>query len=102
MSDSPVKDAPALDRGLRTGRAQSEAQFRRLLESLPAAACTCDADGLITYFNARAVELWGRAPRLNDPTERLNGPDSAPAGEEIVIERADSRRITVLSQASPM
>ena len=46
-------------------------EFRRLLEKLPAGAYTCDVDGLITYFNQRAVELWGREPRLNDPVDRF-------------------------------
>src|ERR1043166_1633436 len=50
-----------------------ESEFRRLLNRLPAAAYTCDADGLITYFNSRAVELWGREPRLNDPEDRFCG-----------------------------
>ena len=45
-------------------------QFRRLLEKLPAGAYTCDAEGLITYFNQHAVQLWGRAPKLNDPVDR--------------------------------
>ncbi len=45
-------------------------QFRQLLENLPAGAYTCDADGLITYYNQRAVEMWGRAPKLNDPLDR--------------------------------
>ncbi len=44
--------------------------FRRLVEKLPAAAYTCDAEGLITYFNQRASELWGRDPKLNDPADR--------------------------------
>ena len=47
-----------------------EAEFRRLLEHLPAGAYTCDPDGLITYYNQRAVELWGRPPKLNDPMDR--------------------------------
>ena len=47
-----------------------ESEFRRLLDKLPAAAYTCDAQGLITYFNERAVELWGREPKLNDPMDR--------------------------------
>jgi two-component system sensor kinase FixL len=42
----------------------------RLLDVVPAAAYTCDADGLITYFNERAVEVWGRAPKLHDPIDR--------------------------------
>jgi PAS domain-containing protein len=45
-------------------------QFRQLLENLPAGAYTCDSDGLITYYNQRAVEMWGRAPKLNDPIDR--------------------------------
>src|SRR5688572_16246653 len=51
----------------------SDLEFRRLLEYLPAAAYTCDADGLITYFNARAVELWGRAPALSAGADRFCG-----------------------------
>jgi PAS domain-containing protein len=63
---------PAIHGGLETAfaRQQSNLQFRRLLEKLPAAAYTCDAEGLITYYNPRAVELWGRAPLLNDPRDR--------------------------------
>ena len=45
-------------------------EFRRLLEKLPAAAYTCDPEGLITYFNRRAAELWGREPKLNDSVDR--------------------------------
>ena len=48
----------------------SDLEFRRLLEKLPAGAYTCDAEGLITYFNQRALETWGRAPRLDDPQDR--------------------------------
>lgn len=47
-----------------------KASFERLLEVLPAAAYICDAVGLITAFNCRAVELWGRKPLLNDPVDR--------------------------------
>lgn len=53
-----------------SARCQSDLAFRHMVEKLPAAAYTCDADGLITYFNERAVDLWGRAPRLNDPLDR--------------------------------
>ena len=51
-------------------RHKSDLEFRRLLEKLPAAAYTCDAEGHITYFNQHAVELWGCAPKLNDPVDR--------------------------------
>jgi len=51
-------------------RSRNGAPFRRLLEVMPAAAYTTDAEGLITDFNRRAVELWGREPKLNDPLDR--------------------------------
>ncbi|HEX7070354.1 MAG TPA: PAS domain-containing protein, partial [Rhodothermales bacterium] len=102
------------------------AQFRRLLDELPAGAYTCDADGLITYYNRQAVALWGREPRLNDPTERFTGsfrlyaPDGtllAPdqswmarairereefSAREVVIETPDGRRRIALAHISPM
>jgi PAS domain-containing protein len=53
-----------------SARDKADLEFRRLLDKLPAAAYTCDAEGLITYFNQRAVQTWGREPRLNDPVDR--------------------------------
>lgn len=47
-----------------------DAAFRRFLETLPSAAYTCDTDGLITFFNRRAADLWGREPKLHDPIDR--------------------------------
>ncbi len=103
-----------------------ELHFRRLLEKLPAGAYTCDPEGLITYFNQHAVQLWGRAPRLNDPIDRFCGsfklfsPDGSPIAHdrcwmaqalkmgrgynrrEIVIERPDSQRLSALAHANPI
>jgi two-component sensor histidine kinase len=103
-----------------------EEQFRRLLEKLPAGAYTCDPEGLITYYNPHAVQLWGRAPTLNDPVDRFCGSfklfstDGSPIahdqcwmalalkmdqefnGREIVIERPDGQRLTVLAYANPI
>src|SRR5262245_64973416 len=97
---------------------KSESEFRRLLDNLPAGAYICDAGGLITYFNRRAVELWGRAPELNDPRDRYCGSfklfssEGAPIrhdrcwmalalredrefnGHQFVIERPDGQRVT--------
>jgi PAS domain S-box-containing protein len=108
----------------RAARAQGEHYFRRLLEALPAAAYTCDRDGLLTYYNPRAEQLWGHAPKLNDPAVRYGGAqhifDSQGAelshehswmaraireerefgGNEIVIGRPDGSRVTVLAHAS--
>jgi PAS domain-containing protein len=96
------------------------------LEKLPAAAYTCDIAGHITYFNQKAVELWGRAPALNDAEDRFCGSfklysaDGAPIrhdqcwmalalqrdeefnGEEILIERPDGSKVTVLAHANPI
>lgn len=103
-----------------------EWQFRQLLDKLPAGAYTCDAKGLITYYNQQAVETWGRAPALNDPVDRFCGSfklywtDGTPIrhdqcwmaralfdqreynGEEIVVERPDGERRTVLAHANPI
>jgi len=102
-----------------------ELHFRRLLEKLPAAAYTCDPEGLITYFNEYAVRLWGRAPKLNDPVDRYCGSfklfstDGSPLthdqswmalaiqggkeyNQEILIERPDGQRLTAMAHASPV
>jgi two-component system, LuxR family, sensor kinase FixL len=103
-----------------------ESHFRRLLEKLPAGAYTCDPGGLITYYNQHAVQLWGRAPKLNDPVDRFCGsfklfaPDGSPIAHdrcwmalalkanegynerEIIIERPDGRRLTALAHANPI
>jgi PAS domain S-box-containing protein len=52
---------------------QSELRYRTLFDLVPAAVYTCDADGLIQEFNQRAVELWGREPKKNDPKEKFCG-----------------------------
>jgi PAS domain S-box-containing protein len=105
---------------------RSQAKFRRLLDNLPAAAYTCDAQGMITYYNPYAVQLWGRAPKLNDPEERFCGSfklfsaDGVPIphnqgwmamalreekeynGYEIVIARPDGSRLTALAHINPI
>ena len=97
-----------------------------MLDRLPAAAYLCDADGLITYFNAAAVLLWGREPRLRHPDDRFCGayklfdaegrpvPPSESwmalalregrefTGKEIVIERPDGGRVEALAFAQPI
>lgn len=40
-----------------------------VLDGLPIGVCVCDAGGRIVRFNRRAVQLWGRAPNLNDPEQ---------------------------------
>ncbi|PDS77628.1 PAS domain S-box protein [Rhizobium sp. L43] len=42
--------------------ARKDAEMRQVLEALPAAVYTTDAEGKITYFNRAAAELAGREP----------------------------------------
>jgi two-component sensor histidine kinase/PAS domain-containing protein len=44
-----------------------------ILDALPIGVYACDADGHIIRVNRRAVELWGRAPRLRDKAQRFCG-----------------------------
>lgn len=107
-------------------RSRSDAEFRRFLEKLPAAAYMCDVNGHITYFNRLAVDLWGREPKLNDPDDRFCGSfklalaDGTPVehsqcwmalalldgkeynGREIVVERPDGSQCAALAHVSPI
>src|SRR6476659_2452 len=60
-----TQDPPKFEKELQEG----EQKFQFLAELLPAAVFCTDKDGLITFYNEKAVGLWGRIPRLNDPTE---------------------------------
>lgn len=100
----------------------SEELYRNLFDLVPVAVYTCDAEGLIQEFNHRAVELWGREPKKNDPNEKFCGsfkifyPDGRfmPNGEcpmarmmsgetlaphelEILVERPDGLRRNVFA-----
>jgi PAS domain S-box-containing protein len=100
---------------------QSEKRYRALFEWVPVAVYTCDAKGLIQEYNQHAVELWGREPKRNDPSEKFCGsfkifyPDGRPMphhkcpmaralrGEkltqtdlEILVERSSGARRNVL------
>ena len=109
-----------------TTAAHDPTLLHRALDRLPAGAYTCGPDGLITYFNQHALKVWGRAPALNDPTDRYCGSFRLFAangdaiahddcwmamairdrreylGEEIVVERPDGSRATVLAYATPI
>lgn len=43
---------------------ESEKKNRELIDALPVAVYTCDAEGYIQSFNQAAVELWGRTPEI--------------------------------------
>ena len=45
---------------------ESEERYRQLVGLMPSAIYACDAEGRITFYNRRAVELWGREPNPDD------------------------------------
>lgn len=47
--------------------------FELSLNALPVCAYICDAEGLITFYNQKAISLWGRTPKLNDYNDRFCG-----------------------------
>lgn len=104
----------------------SEDRFRQVLETLPTAAYMCDADGLITYHNQEARNIWGQAPSLNSSEDRFCGATlirtldgktvpreecamatalsdrKAIHGLEALIERADGTTRTIVSNINPL
>jgi PAS domain S-box-containing protein len=94
-----------------------------LLQALPTAVYTTDAAGRITFFNAAAEELWGRAPEIGEEwcgsfkLYRLDGSplphDQCPMavalkegrevrGEEALLERPDGTRVPFAPYPSPL
>ena len=97
-----------------------------LIETLPAAVYVCNAEAVVVAYNRRAAELWGRAPSAGDTDEKYCGahklfrPDGTvlphsetpmewvlrtgkPARDmEVIIERPDTSRVTVLVNIAPL
>ncbi len=104
--------------------AEGEKRLHELLNALPAAVYTTDADGRITFYNEVAAALWGRYPRLNIDrwcgSWRMYWPDGTPlphdecpmavvlkegravAGQEAVVERPDGTRMPFMAFPSPL
>jgi two-component sensor histidine kinase len=61
------------DRGPKPDRILETARASELLDLLPVAIYVCEPGGLILYYNEQAAQLWGRAPRLMDPSDRFCG-----------------------------
>lgn len=52
---------------LQTIGTANEEHLSRFAALMSAGIFSCNAAGRITFFNRRAVELWGRTPELNEP-----------------------------------
>jgi PAS domain S-box-containing protein len=106
---------------------ESEERYRVLFDSTPVAVYSCDGAGVIQRFNQHAAALWGRQPKPGDSDERFCGsfkmfrPDGSlmphaqcPMAEvvdgklsqvvdaEVLIERPDGSRITVVVNIRPL
>jgi PAS domain S-box-containing protein len=97
---------------------KTEHHYQQLVQALPAAVYTCDAEGRITMFNEAAAQLWGRRPKIGKDTwwglAKVWNPDLTPLpvedwpiaiamregrsirGKEIILERPDGTRSHVL------
>src|SRR5690349_107150 len=96
----------------------------QIIDLLPIAIYTCDADGFVTSYNTAAVELWGHEPKIgiqmwcgswriyksNGVLLPLHECPMAVAlkdgreikGEEIIVERIDGTRRYVEPHPIPL
>jgi PAS domain S-box-containing protein len=103
---------------------EGERRFRAMIDALPAAVYTTDADGRITHFNPACVEFSGRKPELGSDhwcvTWKLYHPDGTPMphdkcpmaialkerrvvhGAEAIAERPDGTRIWFTPYPTPL
>ena len=109
------------------GARRDQQLYRALFELGPVAVYSCDSTGVIQEFNRRAVELWGSEPVIGGTDKRFCGsvklfsPDGAympheqcpmaevatgtrpeAADAEVLIERPDGSRITVVVNIRPL
>ena len=103
---------------------EDERRHRELIQNLPVATYSCDAQGRILIYNKAAVALWGREPETGKDvwsfscmvySSKDNNPillDSCPmalalkegkaiVGEEMIIERSRGDKRNVIPHAVP-
>ncbi len=103
---------------------ESERRLREMIDALPAAVYTTDAEGRLTHFNPAAIELSGRTPQLGTDrwcvSWKLFRPDGTPLphsecpmavalkegrvedGVEVIAERPDGARIWFTPYPRPL
>src|SRR5665647_1299788 len=103
---------------------ERERRFRKLLDALPTAVYTTDAEGRLTYLNDTAAELWGYRPELGSSewcgSWKLFWPDGTPMphdqcpmavalkddravrGMEAIAERPDGTRVPFIPYPTPL
>src|SRR5215208_5601259 len=68
---------------------------------LPVGVYVVDADGVITDYNAKAAELWGRQPVRGEPGERLGGPRCVPDPGDALLPGRQCPVAAVLADGRP-
>jgi PAS domain S-box-containing protein len=126
LMEDAIRSRQAMER-LNAKVLESEERYRTLFDLGPIAVYSCDASGVIQKFNRRAAELWDREPALGDTDERFCGSfklfrpdgsvmphDQCPMAQvvsgtlsgardaEVLIERSDGSRVTVLVNVRPL
>lgn len=106
---------------------QAESRYQALLDSESTGVYTCDAAGVITYYNNRAADLWGRSPAIGDTDEKFCGShmmyrvdgsylphDQCPMADvlagkvsgvfdgEVHVQRPDGTRVVVIVNIAPL
>lgn len=103
---------------------ESQQRYSQLVQGLPTAVYTTDAEGKVILYNEAAVALWGRTPKVGKDlwcgSYRLFRADGTPLppeqcpmavtlregrpvrGEEIIIERPDGTRRNVQPYPDPI
>ena len=114
-------------RHLNSNRQKAESRYHTLINADSTGVYTCDAIGVITYYNNRAAELWGRQPAVGDTDERFCGAhllyrvdgsfmphEKCPMSDvlagrvsgvydaEVQVERPDGSRIVVIVNIAPL
>lgn len=117
-----VAPTPSISKALKSALLSGDG----LMEWLPIGVYVCDAEGHVAQYNRRAAELWGHAPEVGDGTtyhcgslkwlsaegEPLDA-EATPMAElfreraairdrELMIERPDGSRISVLANLDPL
>lgn len=115
-----ISELVTMRRDMREGRRLG----RRVMEALPAALYTTDAEGKLLYFNKAAEQLWGFKPTLGEQhwcgSWKIFWPDGtfvphdqcpmavalkekrALIGPEAVAERPDGTRVPFLPHPTPI
>ncbi|HEY8696124.1 MAG TPA: PAS domain S-box protein [Rhizomicrobium sp.] len=84
---SPAADSRvALVQGIGQALRQNDSYFLQLIQNIPVAIYSTDAEGRIVFYNEAAAHLWGRRPKLGEDwwcgSWRLFWPDGRPMAHD--------------------